>query len=333
VRIAVLGATGFIGSSVVSAGRAQGLDISGAPTIRITDIAGADVVSASAAWMQANPGDFRRQIESLQGFDVVVNAAGAAAPAARDHGLLFAANAVQPAIAALAAFEAGVRRFVHISSAAVQGRLDPLDETSRHLPLSPYARSKVAGEQALSNAAQRTGAGPAEMVVYRPPSVYGPGRPATHALARLVARLPAFPIGGRGDQPVPLALIGNVAAGIVHAATMAHPAEVILQPWEGLTSRSLLELFGARRFVPIPERLVRAGLRLAGNVHAPELASRLRWLELTLAGQGIHAEALAASGFVLPLGRDAWARMVEQELLRGDLRAAVPAPIPDSGLR
>jgi nucleoside-diphosphate-sugar epimerase len=225
--------------------------------------------------------------------------------------------------------EAGVRRFVHISSASVQGRLDPLDETSRHLPLSPYGRSKAAGEQALFDAAAATGAAPGEVVVYRPTSVHAPGRPATRALARLAVSLPAFPLGGAGDQAVPVALIGNVASGILHAANMTDPPVVVLQPWEGVTSRELLELFGGRRFVRLPERAVRAGVLLARRTQSPSWVSRLRWLELTLAGQGIRAEALAATGFVPPLGRGAWFDMVEQHRILGDPRPGVAGAVAD----
>ncbi len=266
MRVAVLGASGFIGSSVVAAGRREGLDISGVVTVRVADDAGSDVTAASASWRQAHRDAFGRQVDALQGFDVVVNAAGAATPTAADLAVLSSANVLQPTIAAGAACEAGVRRFVHVSSAAVQGRLDPLDETSRHCPLSPYGHSKAAGERALFESATGTGTAPAEMVVYRPTSVYGPGRPATRALSRMTARLPAFPLGGAGDQPVPVALIGNVAAGILHAATAAYPGPIVLQPWEGLTCRELLELFGARRFVRLPERMVRGGVVVAGGI-------------------------------------------------------------------
>ncbi len=325
----MLGSSGFVGSNVVAAGRAQDLDITPVATVRVTGPDGADASTAADVWRKAHPDDFRRQVESLQGFDVVVNAAGSARPGAGDREVLLAANVVQPAVAADAAREAGVRRFVHVSSAAVQGRLDPLDETSRHAPLSPYGRSKAAGERWLFDAAERSGAAPPEIVVYRPTSVHGPGRPATRMLARLATQLPAFPLGGAGHQRLPVALIGNVAAGIVHAATMATAAPIILQPWEGLTCRGLLELFGARRFLRLPEGLVRAGVVVAGGVRAPGMTARLRWVELILGGQEIDAAALAAVGFEVPLGRDAWVDLVEQERLPADVSPTM-ARIPDS---
>lgn len=330
MRIAVLGSNGFVGSNVVAAGRARGLDIWGVTTVRITCPDAVDAGAAADGWRTANPDDFRRQVESLRGFDVVVNTAGAARPGAGEREVLLAANVVQPAVAARAAREAGVRRFVHVSSAAVQGRLDPLDETSRHAPLTPYGRSKAAGERWLFDAAGRGDAVPAEIVVYRPTSVHGAGRPPTRALARLAARLPAFPLGGAGDQPVPVALIGNVAAGIVHAATMAPAPPIVLQPWEGLTCRGLLELFGARRFVRLPKGLVRAGVVVARGVRAPGMTARLRWLELTLAGQEVDAAALATTAFDLPLGRDAWVDLVEQERLPADVSPTIGGTIRDS---
>ncbi len=53
----------------------------------------------------------------------------------------------------------------------------------------------------------------------------------------------------------------------------------------------------------------------------------MRWLELTLAGQRVQAEALAARGFSPPMGRDAWVDMVEQDRLLGDLASPVSGPI------
>jgi hypothetical protein len=261
----------------------------------------------------------------LAPFDIVVNAAGLVTPDAADHPSLFGANAVLPAVVAEAADVTGARRLVHVSTAAVQGRLDPLDETERCFPLSPYAAAKAEGERALLEGAVD---GTCEVVVYRPTSVQASGRPVTRRLARIATSLPLVPVGDGGDRPVPVALVENVAAGIVFAASMPSPPPLVLQPWEGLTTRTLLGLFGARRTVSLPSGPFRAAIDLAAcsATRSPKLTARLRRVEVLLLGQGVRAEALAAAGFRPPVGREGWEELAHAE--RAGVVAGTPAVAP-----
>lgn len=72
------------------------------------------------------------------------------------------------------AVQAGVRRFVFISSIKVngEGRDTPYRETDVPAPQDLYAISKWEAEQGLWRIAQETGL---EVVILRPPLVYGPG--------------------------------------------------------------------------------------------------------------------------------------------------------------
>ncbi len=318
MRIGVVGASGYIGSNVVLLGVRSGVDVSPVEKVRVSPTVGGmrgDAREAARRWRRANDEAFRRQVSALGGFDVVVNAVGTADSRAANSEELLAANAVQPAVLAHAARLAGVRRLVHVSTAAVQGRRDPLDETAGHQPLSPYGRSKAAGERALLAAAEEGIEAPTEVVVYRPTSVYGDGRPATRSLARLASRLPVLPVAGGPDRPVPVALADNVMLGILFAATSQEALGIVLQPWEGITARGLLELFGTRRTITVPSKVVDVGLApLAATAGAvPRLVSRLRWLELVLRGQGVRSEKLLAAGFTPPRGLDAWRALVEHE--------------------
>jgi nucleoside-diphosphate-sugar epimerase len=247
----------------------------------------------------------------VAGFDVVINAAGVADPRRPRDEILVGANAVQPAIVSQACQMAGVRRFLHVSTAAVQGSLDPLDESTAYQPLSPYALTKAEGERLVLD---RQREAPPEVVVYRPASVHGVGRPATRTLARL-ARCPAVAVSGKGDQPVPVALVENVATGILFAATaplvVTAPSRlVVLHPSEGMTARRLLEAFRARRIVSLPRTVAEGTLRsVAGAASArrsPKLSARVRWLELLWRGQSMAAVHLAQAGFVAPLGPEGW---------------------------
>jgi nucleoside-diphosphate-sugar epimerase len=73
-----------------------------------------------------------------------------------------------------AAVRAGLKRFVFVSSIGVNGSSSPgapFTEADPPAPAEPYARSKLHAERALLTAA----AGSLEVVIVRPPMVYGPG--------------------------------------------------------------------------------------------------------------------------------------------------------------
>ena len=78
-------------------------------------------------------------------------------------------------LARLAA-DAGVKRFVFISSIKVNGEMTlpsvPFQPVTHQIPSDPYGLSKYEAEQGLLKMAQETGM---EVVIIRPPLVYGPG--------------------------------------------------------------------------------------------------------------------------------------------------------------
>ncbi|MDQ1394566.1 MAG: hypothetical protein QOF30_3543 [Acidimicrobiaceae bacterium] len=314
-RLAVLGATGFIGSHVAAYGQTVGISVTPVSMPRVHPFSAmtAPIADAADRWRRSNRSTFDDLCLALAPFDVVINAAGDPRAGSSDTQNLLAANAVLPAILARAAHAAGVRRLVHVSTAAVQGRLDPLDETAAHFPLSPYASSKAHGELLLLNADPARGEVPAEMVLYRPTSVQAIRHQATRDFARLMRRLPAVPLEGTGERPVPVAQLENVAAGILFAATMDEPAPLVLQPDEAMTVRHLVELFGARHIVAIPPRAANATLDQLGRVtrHSAYLTSRFRWLELLLRGQGTSAKVLPTAGFTVPVGHDGWVALAQ----------------------
>ena len=75
---------------------------------------------------------------------------------------------------ALAAAKAGVKRLVFVSSVKVHGEeaQTPYDENSPCNPQDPYGVSKMEAEQTLRRIEAETGL---EVVIVRPPLVYGPG--------------------------------------------------------------------------------------------------------------------------------------------------------------
>jgi UDP-N-acetyl-alpha-D-quinovosamine dehydrogenase len=134
---------------------------------------------------------------SIQGADAVVhlaNIAHARVPEAE----LQRVNVEGTLARAREAASAGVRRFVYISSSlAVVGG-------------DPYGRSKLAAEQALS------GLRDIEVVILRPPLVYGPRVKANFlALMRAIARGIPLPLASI-DNRRSVVYVGNLVDAILH---------------------------------------------------------------------------------------------------------------------
>ena len=299
VRVAVVGASGFIGEAVTSECRRRGHAVSPvrAPRIRANTSREHVTESLVEGWIRRNPAQCDAMCGALSGADVVVHAAGLAAPDSNDAPSLFGANAVLPGVVASLSAAVGARRLVHVSSAAVQGRRTPLDESRELAPLSAYALSKAAGETAVQSMQLER---PQEVVVYRPTSVQACSRQTTRRLVAFATRR-FVPIAGDGELPVPVCTIDSVAAAVAHLVTAPAVYPIVLHPWEGMTTRLLLEAFGDDpAFVSVPRFATSVGARVSGvlGVAAPRLAGSVRRLELLLMGQRQSAIALQASGLV-----------------------------------
>lgn len=267
-RVLVTGAGGFIASGVIPALRATGHEAVGAGRRRPAGLPG-DVAWRHCDLAQTPPlahGD-------LAQVGAVVHLAALAhrespAPAAE----LARINVAAPAELAAQAAEAGVRRFVLVSSATVYGERggsDPFSESSPVSPSEPYARSKAEGEQAVGRVADETGL---EVTIVRPPLVYGPGAKGNFA------RLLGWALAGR---PLPRAArynrrsfvgLANLADLLVLAATRAEAAGETFVVCDG-EDLSTGELYARicraagthPRFWPVPRPLLSAGFRLTGR--------------------------------------------------------------------
>lgn len=277
----VLGGSGFVGSAVLGALRSAGIEAQAAVAPRLST--GADTLPELVA--AANSVDIADLHAIMAGHDVVVNAAGLATPSSGGGDGLLGANALLPAVIARAAADAGVRRVIHLSSAAVQGRTPLLDETATVRPFSAYSRSKALGEQALSLAAARRPH--LSVVTVRATSVQGRGRPTTAALTRL-ARSPLASVAAPGQARTPVTSVESLADLVLAVGEHAAPVPpVILQPWEGLTVRSVLEASGGRPLI-LPSALCRVVVRSgygASSLLGGRLDGHVRRVELMWFGQ------------------------------------------------
>ena len=122
---------------------------------------------------------------------------------------------------AIAAAHAGVRRFVYLSSIKVngEGQDTPYTESSKPSPQDPYGISKWEAECALREVAATTGL---EVVILRPPLVYGPAVKANFLqLMGLVKQGVPLPFG-RVNNARSLVYVGNLVDAIF--ACVTHPA-------------------------------------------------------------------------------------------------------------
>lgn len=295
LRWLVLGSTGFVGSAVVAELRDRGFDVDtlSAPRLLATaETAGLLAEEARAAAASAGA-TFVSLRQAFAGVDVVVNAAGLATPGDGESPALTGANALLPAVIALAARAAGVRRLVHLSSASVQGHRRVIDESSDRAPFSAYSRSKALGEEVLELLAGESAAPAGETgalpetgwVTVRATSVQGPSRPTTVSLAK-VAASPLASVATPGTAPTPVSSINALAWFVVE--TGQHQGVVpalVLQPWEGLSVSDVLAAAGGRTPLRLPLWMCHTVLsggyfvsRLLGErLHGPIRRVELMW--------------------------------------------------------
>jgi nucleoside-diphosphate-sugar epimerase len=243
----------------------------------------------------------------LGGVDVVVHLAGIAHEL---HGqnaesVYQEMNCVATERLARAAMQAGVRRFVFMSSIKVNGERTPLDQPFRAgdvpQPQDRYARSKWAAERALARLASDL-----EIVILRPPLVYGPGVRANFLrLIRLVERRLPLPFAAIRNRRS-LIYLGNLVELIVLAATSPAAAGRTLLAADGedlstpQLAREIGNALGApARLIPMPVTLLTLAGAVTGlraeigrlvdslAVDASETRERLGWRPTSSPREGI----------------------------------------------
>jgi len=270
MKVLVTGGSGFVGGAVV-----QRLSRDGQHMVRVAarDVgrawpSGVEAIAVGALGAET---DWRA---AVAGVDCVIHCA------ARVHvmreseahpDLAFRRDNVDGSLRlATMAADAGCRRLIFLSSVKVNGEVSmlgqPFSELDAPAPMDAYGRSKRDAEVALFEVGAKRGL---EVVVIRPPLVYGPAVKANFAamVCWLRAGVP-LPFG-RVDNRRSLVALDNLVDLIM--TCIHHPAaagEVFLvSDGEDVSTRQLLEktarALGTRAWlVPVPP----GALRLLGRI-------------------------------------------------------------------
>ncbi len=273
MKVLVTGGTGFVGNALCAHLASQGFFVRSAGRSKPGD-------ERSDAVVVGDIGGDTDWSTALEGVDRVVHLAArvhidrdsSRAPLAEYRRV----NVEGTQRLARMAAERGVRRFVFLSSAKVNGEVThrPYTEADPPRPEGAYAVSKWEAEQALMQLGSETGM---EWVILRPPLVYGPGVRANFLkLMRAVAAGIPLPLASI-DNRRSLLYLGNLVDAI--RTCLGHPhaggRTFLVSDGDDLSTpglaRRLAQALGVpSRLLPMPVALLSLAGAMTGKSAAVE---------------------------------------------------------------
>lgn len=246
-RLAITGATGFVGGNLVEQALAEGLALQ-ALTRRISLSDGlAD--SPQPLWVEGTLADPAALVRLCEGADAVIHIAGAVNVPSR---VQFAAANIEGTQAMVeAAQAAGVRRFVHVSSLA-----------AREPGLSDYGWSKAEAEQVVR-------ASSLDWTIIRPPAIYGPRDADMFEMFR-AARWGVLPVPPAGAasiihvEDLARLLLASAAGGDAWRHAIFEPDDGRAGGWpHGELARAIGSAVGRRVWAPpLPGALLKSAAQI-----------------------------------------------------------------------
>jgi nucleoside-diphosphate-sugar epimerase len=279
----VTGASGFVGSAlmreVLRRGQLEGLVGRGAVRVKAFSS-----IQTSDSIVVGDINEVTNWRQALADVDVVVHAAARAHVLKKDStddpiAVFRSVNVIGTVNLAEQALRAGIRRFIFVSSIGVNGNQTfgkAFCESDIPKPQEPYAISKFEAEVALRDLFS----GPkAQLVIVRPPLVYGPNPPGNfRRLLNLAASGLPLPLGAIHNKRSFVGL-DNLVDLII--TCLDHPAAAnqtfLVSDDEDISTTELLRRMGSAlgkpaRLLPVPVWMLEAGAALLGK---RELSQRL----------------------------------------------------------
>ncbi|NQZ94160.1 MAG: SDR family oxidoreductase [Moritella sp.] len=278
MKILVTGSSGFVGKRVLDMAAAKGWDClaqvrKAATKNAIIEEVTVPVINAATDWSHA-----------LTGVECIVHCA------ARVHQMqeseaeaLVAYNEVNTLGTLQLARQAaalGVKRFVFLSSIKVNGEYtdvgSPFTAQVSQPPSDPYGTSKYDAEIGLTQIAQETGL---DVVIIRPPLVYGPGVKANfQSMLCWVKKGIPLPLGAINNKRS-LVFIDNLVDLILTAAVHNNAVNgtFLVSDGHDVSTTELLNAVAvamdkSSRLLPIPMAWIQLAAKLVGK---PQIAQRL----------------------------------------------------------
>jgi len=272
-RVLITGANGFIGRHLCAYLKEKGYFVRAALRCDKRDIPRVDEyiqvgeINGATDWQQA-----------LTGVEEVVHLAGRAHILNESNVDPLAAfrevNVLATKHLASMAVKAGVKRFVFMSSVKVNGEgADfPYSEKDVPAPRDAYGISKKEAEDALASIAAETGL---EMVVLRPPLVYGPGVKANFRnLIKIAGLGMPLPLGGIRNQRS-FIHIGNLvdAIGLCIIHPLAAGETFLVSDGQDISTLDLIKMIATALnkkaiLFPLPPAVLKGLAALAGQGEA-----------------------------------------------------------------
>ena len=283
MNLLVTGATGFLGSRLLSLAAVQNYQLSA--IARDTKLSRMKSTHPGVKW---HKGDF------VSGFDwkeALVDVNCIVHCAARVHQMVEDQESLQlnydetnfhaTVNFAKQAAQAGVERFIFISTIKVNGESTeigfPFKPDDNHVPNDPYGLSKYKAEVGLLKIAEETGM---EVVIIRPPLVYGPGVKANFAsMMKWMNKGLPLPLGGIKGNKRSLVSVDNLADLIITCIDHPNAANQIflVSDDENISTSQLLSnmataLGASNRLLPVPSLFFILVAKLIGK---PAISQRL----------------------------------------------------------
>ena len=275
----VTGANGFVGSALCARLRKDGAPVRGAVRSSNARPGGTEGVTIDGLASDTDWSEALKNVEQVVHLAARVHVMNdkSSEPLAEFRRV----NVEGTAALARQAAAAGVRRFVFLSSVKVIGEFteagQPFTADDAPAPEDPYGVSKHEAEQLLRQIADETGM---EVVIIRPPLVYGPGVKANfESMIRWLARGVPLPLAAVTQNRRSLVALDNLMDLIV--TCLNHPAAAnqtfLVSDGEDLSTAQLLKRMSAAmgkpaRLFDVPPGLLKLGATL---LNKPGIYQRL----------------------------------------------------------